>query len=99
MAKKTKKAGSGSFVRACAYFALLIAAGLFLVDGILVLLELKDDLAKVLSLLNLIGKLCLAVGIAFAAYEFTCGKKMIWRILFWIALLIYVLGCVLGVLW
>ena len=100
MAKKTKKAtgsNANGFVRGCAYFALIIAATIFLVDGIFHYFEISG-FEKLLSVVSLVGKLCLAVGIGFAAYEFTCGKAVVWRVLFWIALVVYVLGCVFGIL-
>ena len=50
------------------------------------------------SVLELIGKLALLVAIAFPAYEYSRRLHKAWRIIFWIALVIYVLGCVLGML-
>lgn len=98
MAKKTKKStNTNDFMRACAYFALIIAAAIFLVNGIFNYFEISG-FEKLLSVISLIGQLCLAIGIAFSAYEFTCGKAVVWRVLFWIALIVYVLGCVFGIL-
>ena len=101
--KKTKKITTSrtysehSVVRACTYLALVIAAGIFLFRGLIAALEI-GALTRLLSTLNLIGQILLAIGIAFPAYDFTCGKRRIWRIIFWIALVVYVLGCVFGVL-
>lgn len=98
MAKKTKKSTStNDFMRACAYFALIIAAALYLTTGLLNYFDISG-FDSVLSALNLVAELCLAIGIAFSAYEFTCGKAVVWRVLFWIALIVYVLGCVFGIL-
>ncbi|MBQ8374127.1 MAG: hypothetical protein IJX98_00960 [Clostridia bacterium] len=93
MAKKTKKTSSGSskggMIRACTYFAVIIAAFLFLFGGLF---------PKIGSILNLIGQICLVIGIAFPAYDFTRGKSIVWRVIYWIALAVYVCGCVLGVI-
>ena len=104
MAKKTTKKtkiyktnANVGLVRVCAYVALIIAAGLFLFNGLMNLFELNVG-GKLLSAISLIGNICLAVGIALPAYEYTLGKKYIWRILFWIALIVYLLGCVFGVI-
>ena len=47
---------------------------------------------------DLIAKLALLVAIAFPAYTFSRGLSIVWRVIFWIALVIYILGCVLGML-
>ena len=100
--KKTKKTsttyvGGGSLVRACSYFALVIAAAIFMFSGVVRILDIAV-LTKLVSTFNLIGQICLVIGIAFPAYNFTCGKKVVWRVVFWIALAVYVLGCVFGVI-
>lgn len=96
-AKVTTRSTNGSLVRTCAYIALLIAAALFLFNGLMNLLEISVS-GKLLSAIRLIGNICLAVGIAFPAYDYTRGRKSVWRILFWIALIVYLLGCVFGVI-
>lgn len=100
MAKKTKRtrtASGNGIVRACTYFALVIAAAIFLFSGLVYALEIAA-LTKLVSTFNLIGQILLAIGIAFPAYDFTCGKSKGWRVIFWIALIVYVFGCVFGVI-
>ena len=94
--KRTRASASskGGFLRACSFIALVIAAGIFVLGGILNALKLGG----VVGILNLIGQICLLIGIGVPAYDYTCGKKTVWRIVYWIALLVYLLGCVLGVL-
>ncbi len=94
MAKNTKSSKS-DLIRACTYFALVIAAGLFLFNGIVSALELTV-LNAVASVLSLIGRVLLAIGIGFPAYDYTAGKGKAWRIVFWVALVVYIVGCVLG---
>ena len=97
---KTTRASHTStngIIRACTYFALVIAAAIFLFSGLVRFLDIAA-LTRLVSVFNLIGQICLVIGIAFPAYDFTCGKKRVWRVIFWVALAIYVLGCEFGVL-
>ena len=93
MAKRQRTEGQArrSFVKLCAFFGLIIAAFLFVFGGLF-----SGSTAG--SILEIIGKLALLVAVAFPAYEYSCGMKKVWRIIFWIALAIYILGCVLGLL-
>ena len=88
---------AGNIVRVCAYCALVIAAAIFLFNGIVNLLNIAA-LKKCIGVLNLGGQILLAVGIAIPAYDYTCGKRVIWRVIYWIALVVYLLGCVFGVI-
>ena len=88
--RRTTTTGKGWLLRACSYFALVVAAFMFLFGGIF------SGAAK--SVLNLIGQLFMLVGIGIPAYDYTRGKKIAWRVVYWIALAIYVFGCVFGVI-
>ena len=88
--RRTTPTGKGWLLRACSYFALVVAAFMFLFGGIF------SGAAK--SVLNLIGQLFMLVGIGIPAYDYTRGKKIAWRVVYWIALAIYVFGCVFGVI-
>ncbi len=88
--RRTTTTGKGWLLRACSYFALVVAAFLFLFG--------KLFSGQVQSILDLIANLCMLVGIGIPAYDYTRGKKIAWRIIFWIALAVYVLGCVFGVI-
>jgi hypothetical protein len=94
MAKNTKSS-KNDLIRSCSYFALVIAAGLFLFNGIVSALDITI-LTAVASVLSLIGRILLAIGIGFPAYDYTAGKSKAWRIVFWVALVVYIVGCVLG---
>lgn len=96
MAKRSSSS-SNNFVRGCAYVALIIAAFTFLFSGLVYSLEI-GVLTRFVSLANLVGKICLVIGVALPAYDFTRGKGKFWRILFWIALIVYILGCVFGII-
>ena len=53
---------------------------------------------SVASIINLIAKLFVLIGIGIPAYDYTRGKKTAWRVIYWIALVVYVRGCVFGVM-
>ncbi len=84
-------------IRICAYFALLIAASIFLFSGLINWLD-WSGLSKAVSILDIVGKILLIIGVALPAHEFTRGKRILWKILYWVALVIYVLGCVFGII-
>ena len=88
---------AGALVRVCAYCVLVISACIFLFNGVVNLLDISV-LKKFMSALNFVGQILLAVGLAIPAYDYTCGKRVIWRVVYWIALLVYLLGCVFGVI-
>lgn len=88
--KRTTESGKSWLIRACSYIALVIAAFLFLFGGIF------NGAAK--SVFNLIGQLCVLIGLGIPAYDFTRGKKTAWRVVYWIALAVYVFGCIFGLI-
>ena len=93
MAKKQRTEGQAKrdLVKFCAFVALIVEAFTFTFGGLL-----SSSLAG--RILDLVAKIALLIAIAFPAYNFSRGCKTVWRVIFWIALVIYVLGCVLGML-
>ena len=93
MAKKQRTEGQAKrdLVKFCAFVALIVAAFTFTFGGLF-----NGSVAG--NILDLIAKLALLVAIAFPAYTFSRGLSIVWRVIFWIALVIYILGCVLGML-
>lgn len=92
MAKqRSEGAAKRSFVKLCAYIALFLSALLFVVGGLL-----SGSVAG--NWLNFIAKIALLIAVAFPAYDYSRGLNKVWRIIYWIALVIYIGGCVLGVL-
>ena len=90
----THRRSSGSvtkygILKGCSYFALVIAAFMFLFGGLF---------GKASAILNLIGQLCVLIGIGIPAYNYSRYKSTAWRVIFWIALAVYVFGCVFGVI-
>ena len=82
--------GKSWLLRAASYFALIISAFMFLFGGIFS--------GTVRTVFTLIGQLCILIGIGIPAYDYTRGKKLAWRIVYWVALAVYILGCILGVI-
>ncbi len=92
MAKqRTERAARRSFVKLCAFIALFLSAVIFVIGGLLAG-------SKAGTILDLVAKVALLIGIAFPAYEYARGLKKGWRIVYWVALVIYALGCTFGVL-
>lgn len=89
-----KTTGKSWLIRACSYLALVIAAFVFVLGGIFN----ACNLGSVVGVFNLIGQICLLIGIGIPAYDYTRGKPIAWRVVYWVALIIYVLGCILGLL-
>lgn len=92
MAKKEKRERQ-NLVSVCAFWGLVIASLLYVTYGIF---NLFGIFSEFLGIIDLVGKIALCIAIAVAAYSFTKGKKKGWKILYWIALLIYVLGITFG---
>ena len=97
MSKPTKTYSANRIMRICAYIALLISAGIFLFGGLVSWLG-WSALSKVVSILDIIGKILLIIGVAIPAHDFTLGKKRVWKVLYWVALIVYILGCVFGII-
>ncbi len=92
MAKqRTERAAKNSLVKLCAFVALFLSAFTFLFGGIF-----AGSIAG--TILDLVAKIALLIGIAFPAYDYVRGLGKAWRIIYWIALVIYALGCVFGLL-
>lgn len=83
-----------SFIRTCSFWALLIAAAVLVLGGVFN----KLGLGVIVSIFDLIGKVFLLAGIAIPAYDYTRSKGLLWRVLYWVALVLYIVGCVLGML-
>lgn len=92
--RRTTVSGKSWLLRACSYIALVVAAFVFVLGGVFN----ACNLGSVVGVFNLIGQICLLIGIGIPAYDYTRGKPMAWRVVYWVALIIYILGCVLGLL-
>lgn len=98
MAKKrrqrTETAAKHDLVRVCAFIGIVVSAILFVIGAILNWCKLGN----VASVLNLIAQLTLLVAVAFPAWDYVKGKRRIWRVVYWVALFVYIFGCVFHVI-
>ena len=90
-------------VKTCAFWGLAISAVMFVVGGIITFIASNTGsvgaiLNQVSSILNLLASLALLVAIALPAYGYVRGRKRFWKVFYLIALVIYVLGVVFGML-
>ena len=82
------------FVRACAFWGILIAATVFVVGGILRWIPGIGD--TVVNILDLLAKIALLVAVSIPAFDWVKYKKVGWKVTYWIALAVYVFGVVFG---
>lgn len=99
MAKKSTQTRSEStskfsIVKGSSFLALVITAFLFLTSGILRFFGLDS----VVGALDLIGKIFLIIGIGIPAYGFVRYKSKNYKIVFWVALIVYIGGIILGII-
>ena len=83
------------FVRACAFWGILITAILFVLSAILRWVGIGE---KIVNIVDLGAKIALLVAVAIPAYDWVKYKKTAWKVVYWIALVVYVFGVVFGVL-
>jgi hypothetical protein len=80
-------------IKLASFIALLLAAAIILLSA------LNIFNAAFLSIVIFIKDVALLVGIAFAAYAFVKSiNKKAWYIVYWISLIIYILGAVLTII-
>ncbi len=94
--QRTESAARNSFIRACSFIGILISAVLYVVSGILS--WVGGSLGSIASWLNLIASIALLIGVAFPAWDYVKYTKKVWRIVYWVALAVYVFGVVFGVI-
>ena len=83
------------FVRACAFWGIVVTAILFVVSGILTWCNVG---AAIVNIFDLLAKIALLVAVAIPAYDWIKYRKTGWKVVYWIALVIYVFGVVFGVI-
>jgi lysylphosphatidylglycerol synthetase-like protein (DUF2156 family) len=112
MAKRQKKTQTASGERRdltmfCAFWAMTIAAMMYILSGVINLfIKLISDistktagaLSTITSVANFLANLALVIAIALPAYGFVRGRSRSWKVFYWIALAIYALGVVFGMI-
>ncbi len=97
MAKRQRTEGQAraDFISLCCIVALFLAALLIFINNVLPLIGL-DINGKLINALNLIKDIALLLGIAFGAWKFVRGRGKAWRILYIVAVVLYVASAVCG---
>ncbi len=83
--------------KVCAFWGIFLSALLFIARGVLGLLQKYTDISiggTIIGILDLIAKLALLVGVAFPAYAYVRGRRHVWKVIYWVVLIIYIVGCV-----
>lgn len=93
--QQVRRAEKVDLLRICAFWGIFLAAALFVANGILHLLNVNS---AIVSVLDIIAKLALLVAVGIPAWDYVKGKGKPMRVLFFVALIIYIAGCVMGVI-
>lgn len=78
----------------CAFWALLIAGILFLIQ--LILNAVGVSLGSFAGLINIIVAVMLGIAIALTAYKYVRGKSKGWKIAYWIMIVLYFVLAICG---
>lgn len=101
MAKKSSSTVSNiDTAKFCAFWGLVFAAVAGIVSFFFWLL-VKCGVSiswsgTVISICNLLSMLGMLIGIGLAAWQYVRGKRKVWKVIYWVAMVLYVLG-VLGI--
>ena len=96
MAKKNTSHTSErrNFTKFCAFWGIVIAVALLVVTAIFN--AVGGSLGLIGSIADLVAKIALIVAVSFPAYDYVRGKSKGWKIVYWIALVLYIVCIVLG---
>ena len=86
----------GSLVNVLAFCALAAAAILLVIGPILKWILENTGGAVVMQALNLVSQYCLLAAIAIPGWFFVRGKRKGWQIAYFVFLVIYIAGTILG---
>lgn len=90
MANNTKKVAlTNTFF---AFWGMVLAAAALLLGGIFAAI----GLGIIVNIVNLIGQIAIAIAVVPAAWRHIANKSIAWKIIFFVALIAYIVGCVLG---
>ena len=91
----------------CAFWSMALSAILYIASGVINFIkwfsknidqDVVATLGKVSGILLFVGNLALVIAIAIPSYSYVSRKAKGWKIFYWIALAIFVLGVVFNVL-
>ena len=76
------------------FIVLIIAAILIAVNNLLPIIGVNVS-GPLFSVLSTIKEIFILIVIGFSAYYFVVGKKKVWKIIYWIAIALFIVGIVL----
>lgn len=107
--KRTKSTVTNrDIVTFCAFWAMTIAAIMYIFSGVINFIinafeAVKASksavvLSKIVSIGMFLGNIALIVAVALPAWRYVKGRSRSWKAVYWIALVVFALGVVLGML-
>ena len=84
---------NNNLLRTLAYVAMIIFALLLLISNVLPVIGLNIG-GKLISFLNTVQNLLILIVVGVSAYNFMQGKAKWVKVLYWIALVVFVVGTV-----
>lgn len=96
-----------SLTEICAFWSMTIAGCAFLFGGIIrfivsLIKNISDKtshtLGQVYHIFTFLGQVALIIAIAIPAYQFVKYKSKSWKVFYWIMLVVFAFGVVLGML-
>ncbi|MBO4988952.1 MAG: hypothetical protein J6D37_01340 [Clostridia bacterium] len=87
---------NNGLIKTCAFLALALSAIVLLINALLGLVG--GNLGWLGDILVAVGQIAMAVCVAIPAYEYSRGKALWVKILYWVALVIYVVSAVIPVI-
>lgn len=100
--------GSHTWTEICAFWAIVISGFAYLFGGVVkflisVIQSLKASntaaiLNSIYNVITFLGNIALIVAVAIPAWQYVKGRSRAWKAVYWIALIGFALGAVLGLL-
>ena len=103
----SRRYSSYTWTEICAFWGMIIASVSYIFSGLFRFLvnwinDISHDVASILSLvsniMSLLGSIALLVAIAIPAWQYVKYRSKGWKVVYWIALVVYVLGVGFGML-
>lgn len=103
----SRRYSTSTWTEICAFWAMVISGFAYLFGGaIRFIMSFVDDVAprtmallnNIINIITFVGNIALIVAIAIPAWQFVKYKGTGWKVVYWIALVGFALGAVLGLL-
>ncbi len=91
---RSETAAKNELAAFCAFWALLIAGILFLVQ--LILNAIGVNLGSFAGIINIIVAIMLGLAVALTAYKYVRGKSKGWKIAYWVMIILYFVMAICG---